>query len=83
MYYNNEKPGCAIGRHIDDKDLCKDLDAGLVKSISFTSNFNRLPQKLQDLTKNFLVCVQILHDTEGNWNSQGISEAGKKICRRY
>jgi len=68
--------GCAIGRHIQDKDLCLKLDS--MGGISFKI-FNLLPNKLQELSIDFLARVQQLHDRNVNWIIKGLSKRGEII----
>lgn len=75
--------GCAIGRLIKDKELCKRLDKrGPVSEV-----FRFLPQFLKDLGERFLTVVQRLHDDEQNWREDGLSERGrdkaKAIRQKY
>jgi hypothetical protein len=83
-YYFEGKPGCAIGRHIEDKELCKNLDSNLPDtffggaSVSYDYIFNELPAHLKILGKEFLHMVQQLHDNADNWDINGITIHGDK-----
>lgn len=62
--------GCAIGRHIEDKDLCKQLDnhrSGGLAATEIFYTFDLLPEKLKALGKDFLQDVQDLHDCDVYW----------------
>ncbi len=67
--------GCAIGRLVKDKALCKKLDT--LGSIGAGHAFLYLPHYLKDLTKEFLTEIQDLHDSSTNWNKSGLSERGR------
>jgi hypothetical protein len=78
VYYMEGKPGCAIGRKIEDKELCKKLDSERAGTgVSNDHIFNQLPIQLKELGKDFLHKVQQLHDSGINWDEKGISEFGK------
>ena len=68
--------GCAIGRHILDKGLCKKLDNMSNGSVILDEVFELLPDNLKELGKNFLFEIQKLHDNKYNWNADGLSEKG-------
>lgn len=70
--------GCAIGRHIKDKNLCKRLDNLYNASVAKYNVFGSLPKNLKLLTQSFLIEVQKLHDSAINWNAEGLSERGKR-----
>lgn len=70
----SSSPGCAIGRHIEDKTLCKKWDE---KSVPVQFIFDDLPINLKELGKHFLRLVQALHDNKENWNEAGLTELGK------
>lgn len=81
-----ETQGCAIGRLIADKELCKKLDAisgddggGSVKNPRV---FNMLPKELQDLGQDFLLEIQCLHDNGNYWDENGIAESGLNEVNR-
>lgn len=79
--------GCAVGRLIKDKELCKTLDirpddgnGSCVKWI-----FDKLPEDVKFLGKNFLRDLQNLHDNILNWTETGLSNTGAeevKIIRK-
>jgi hypothetical protein len=76
-YHLPGKEGCAIGRKIVDKNLCRllddwDGDTG----VSEIEIFEQLPEELQLLGKRFLEEIQELHDDEDNWTLEGISDTG-------
>lgn len=76
-YYVEGKEGCAIGRKIADKELCKKLDKSKNGSgIGLEWVFCQLPTDLQELGQDFLKAVQLLHDDSNNWNETGLSGVG-------
>ena len=77
FYYLDGKDGCAIGRHIKNKTLCRSFDKYSLTSVITDSIFYSLPKKLQYLTQMFLDAIQKLHDNKQNWNKGGLSERGK------
>lgn len=90
--FDNEKTecsyvsGCAIGRHIEDKELCKELD--LLGSINSEENLDGvvplLPEKLQEIPHNVLYNMQNLHDNADLWDETGFKGSIKNITRnRY
>lgn len=69
--------GCAVGRRIEDKELCKSFDGmGTVHHI-----FRKLPYSLSRFGAVFLRELQKLHDHEDNWNDCGLSPAGAVVAR--
>lgn len=84
-YYLPDKPGCAIGRHISDKELCKKLDSGMSDKgtgVSVDEIFNQLPDDLKELGKGFLYAIQSLHDDSLNWNETGLTDTGREAVDR-
>lgn len=82
----NGAKGCAIGRLIADKKLCREFDRGEWPGVDNGYIFNSLPQKLQSYGQLFLAEVQNLHDTDDNWkvNDKGgndLSERGKDFMK--
>jgi hypothetical protein len=77
--------GCAIGRHIPDKELCKEMDE-YGDTIIIMSNYlyNKLPESLKELGQSYLDQVQDLHDDDRSWDKNGLTDHGKmsvnKIC---
>lgn len=71
----NKSLGCAIGRHVPDKELCKEFDK--IGSVNQNKVFNRLPSELKELGQIFLREIQILHDNANNWNETGLTPYGK------
>jgi hypothetical protein len=72
-------PGCAIGRHLSP-ELQRKLDKmypDFSVGISAAEAFELLPDGLKDLGRQFLSGVQALHDTDTNWNNEGLSERGE------
>lgn len=68
--------GCAIGRLISDKELCEKLDSFKITGVYEPFVFNSLPENVKELGKPFLSDIQLLHDNEGYWNENGLSESG-------
>ena len=68
------KDGCAIGRHLTP-ELCDKFDKN---GSALFALFDQLPKNLQELGKDFLREIQILHDNEYNWNQTGLSKIGKE-----
>lgn len=81
QYFIEGKIGCAIGRLIKDKELCRGLDngdyAGGYTSVANSDVFSLLPADLKDYGQQLLVSLQNLHDDEPNWDTDGLSDAGK------
>ena len=86
QYYpaHDETEGCAIGRKIADKDLCKKLDNNFknefknpTTSVKHKEIFDLLPSELKELGQSFLQAIQGLHDTEHYWTLEGLSNDGK------
>lgn len=76
QYYMEGKQGCAVGRLIEDKELCKQLDLGINCGISSHEVFKQLPIELKDLTQDFLYKLQDLHDNFHYWNEKGLTQSG-------
>lgn len=76
-----QSDGCAIGRHIKDKEVCRMLDGlgfiGSGVSVKNTIVFYHLPQQLKELGVEFLASVQCLHDFIERWDVNGLNEQGK------
>ncbi len=75
-YYLEGKQGCAIGRLIEDKELCKKLDKLDYGGVSYHNVFDLLPDELKELTKGFLSDLQNLHDESECWNETGLTNRG-------
>ena len=69
--------GCAVGRLIKDKELCKSLDA--MDDTGVEQVFDYLPNDVQELGKAFLNSLQLLHDTSRFWNEKGLTEEGVEV----
>jgi len=74
-YFLPNKPGCAIGRLIADKKLCRKLDV-FSDGSSVRAVFSYLPEDLKNYGVNFLEMLQELHDRESNWTETGLSALG-------
>lgn len=80
QYYTKDIPhGCAIGRLIPDKTLCKQLNSW--GGVCNTPTFNLLPPDLQEYGQSFLSELQRLHDGEYNWNMSGLSLTGIRFVQ--
>lgn len=84
-------PGCAIGRHLVNKDLCEMFDWRGGLGAWLDSQYIDLGP-LAVLGVNFLAAVQQLHDSQqaeenSYWNETGLSERGRdrveQICYDY
>lgn len=89
IYRTSDGRGCAIGREISDK-LAKELDNcsnGDGVAIHNDNQFNKLPIRLKRMGQDFLYGLQLLHDNDINWDSNGLSDIGmkraKKIAEKY
>ena len=75
--------GCAVGRLIKDKELCKQLDANLEGvGTGVVRVFNKLPIEVQELGESFLCDLQSLHDLGGYWDENGLRESGVERANR-
>lgn len=75
--------GCAVGRLIADKELCKLMDTRGCSINSVSQIFSEMvPQELKDLDLEFLRDLQIIHDEPSNWNSSGLSTYGQESIER-
>jgi hypothetical protein len=68
--------GCAIGRKIEDKDLCRTLDTMTVQGRSFSAVFEKMPPFFQSLGIGAVRATQHLHDEIDNWDENGLSPRG-------
>jgi hypothetical protein len=66
--------GCAVGRIIEDKNLCEEFDG--IGSVEIDVVFYELPEEIQDLGLDFLQDLQDLHDSYLNWDQSGLSPNG-------
>ena len=72
--------GCAIGRKVADKNLCRTFDEQYCNSaVSATSVFTQLPPELQELGVDFLDEVQLLHDETYYWCEGGLNASGREV----
>ena len=81
FYYKEGHQGCAIGRLVEDKELCKRLDEkGVCESneVSLNDIFEKLPLSLQEFGQSLLTELQVLHDLEWHWDNNGLSKEGKE-----
>jgi hypothetical protein len=78
QYFALDKPGCAIGRLIEDKELCKRLDDMLSDTgVNMDAIFSKFPIELQELGQQFLYDLQYMHDLSEHWTEIGLSKAGE------
>jgi hypothetical protein len=77
VYHKEGTPGCAVGRLIEDKQLCIKLDSFSDSSVDSDEIFELLPEEVKDLGQRFLVRLQRLHDDMYNWDESGITDEGK------
>jgi hypothetical protein len=66
--------GCAVGRLIEDKDLCAELDKSPEPQVM--DQFYNFPKNVQELGWAFLSDLQNLHDNPYNWDDIGLSPSG-------
>lgn len=68
---------CAIGRYITNYN--KDIEGFPIRHIIRNKELQKcIPKELTTLGVNFLQRLQILHDTQGFWTKEGLSEEGKE-----
>lgn len=85
----SSSPGCAIGRHQPNKELCVQWTMraaeGYVKDIA--SHYSGTLGALEVLGVDFLAHVQSLHDSSRYWTNYGISLSGVRgvehICDTF
>ncbi len=77
-YYIKGKQGCAIGRLIDDKKLCRKLDKRTEASLFSMSTFELIPLELQAYGQPLLHAIQRWHDDSDNWDENGLTSLGKE-----
>lgn len=66
--------GCAIGRLVVDKDLCRMMDQ--MDDSAACAIFHMLPGDVQELGIGFLGAVQEFHDRVVNWDEKGPTPRG-------
>lgn len=76
-YFIEGMAGCAIGRLIEDKELCREFDRLDWPGVSNNHTFGLLPLDLQEYGQDFLSKLQDLHDIESNWDENGLNLNGK------
>lgn len=81
-YWMRGKAGCAIGRLIKDKELCRKLDEAKINAVNSDYVFNALPKDLQEYGRRYLAYLQCLHDDSFNWQRDGISALGKIAVKK-
>lgn len=74
MYRTTDGKKCAIGRHIPDELYASRMET---KRCAHSDVWPAIPPELQDLGREFLAGVQILHDDSDYWNDKtGLTHAG-------
>jgi hypothetical protein len=68
--------GCAVGRLIDDKELCEKLDNSKDGSTGVRRVFYQLPDSVKELGEDFLARLQYLHDNIVYWDDAGLNDSG-------
>ena len=80
VYFKEEgHPGCAVGRLIKGVRLRKLLDKSSDNTVDGV--FFKLPKNVQSLGRDFLACLQSLHDGASYWNPTGLSRGGKDMAK--
>ncbi len=75
MYITPNGKKCAIGRLISD-DLASSLEE-VHSNKTLIDIFELLPKEIQELDKEFLSDLQMLHDYPSNWDKNGLTFEGK------
>lgn len=83
--------GCAIGRHLPDM-LKESLDVAshgnpitvysLFTNVDHSHFLKDVPDILKSLDVEFLFRIQVLHDYNSNWHTEGLTNTGKEELRR-
>ena len=68
---------CAIGRLMTVDEAKKAQREGESQGVSFLYNTKILPEALMEYPSWFLSHLQVLHDSNDYWNSDGLSEEGE------
>lgn len=72
----SSSPGCAIGRHIDNKKLCEQFDNTPLPSVDKPAIYDNLGW-LRFFEPLFLARVQWFHDDPKNWCGNWLSDRGE------
>ncbi len=85
LYFMEGTIGCAVGRLIADKELCKQLDGldnGETTGVGVV--FDKLPSDVKQLGVDFLKELQNLHDDVYTryWDDNGLSIKGVEFVER-
>lgn len=86
-----DSPGCAIGRHVANKELCAQWDIGFDGSPGIgnwdDTEIINLGAPLAVLGREFLAGIQTLHDSITLWDSAGLSLFGREkaelLCKNF
>lgn len=78
-----KKYGCAVGRLLprEIQQKCDSFADGVGldgSSVSCKEIFDLLPEDVKELEQDFLVHIQLLHDTVAFWTNEGPSDEGLK-----
>lgn len=76
MYKTTDGRKCAIGRHIAEDKYDSTIEGLGIVCVKMASI---IPKQIKNLGTPFLLKIQLLHDCDDNWNSQGLSDHGKVI----
>lgn len=74
-YLDSKNRKCAIGRFLSDK-LCNILDNMPTPSVMNLIAFEKLPNWMREMGRDFLCNVQRLHDGTLSWDDKGLSKIG-------
>lgn len=89
---NGSSDGCFIGRHLKPEDRLKaddylsgTMDSSVGALISEIDNIDiSVPKWMMETDIEILWCLQSLHDTDANWDDNGLTAIGmaalKNIC---
>lgn len=67
--------GCAISRYLP-LELSKFIDSQGLNSVNHDLVFNLLPNEIKELGQDFLLSMQVLHDTDEFWDGDILSIRG-------
>lgn len=87
QYYTEDGNRCAIGRELSVEDAMELENKYGGSAVTSNQVYSALPQRLKDMGSIFLNSIQSLHDDEGYWSLDGISEDGvakvQRICSKF
>ena len=74
--------GCAIGRQLSKKNRNKldemFPDGKSINNLLLGEGAELLPKWMRNMNSSFLSELQSLHDSNNNWNEDGLNDAGKE-----